>query len=86
MGYGVSNITVDPNQVAVTGPAGTLARLRKVSTSPIDISGLRSTQSFEVEVQLPSGVKSETRQKVRVRVEIVPKPVAPTASPSVSGP
>jgi len=57
-GYRVAGVTVTPSVVALVGPRSVLAALRRVSTKPVDVSGLAASEERTVELDLPRGVDS----------------------------
>jgi YbbR domain-containing protein len=61
-----------PRSVLVTGPPDQVANLLRVRTAPIDISGLRETTTFRVELVLPNGIVRSDTQPILVEVEIEP--------------
>lgn len=71
-GYGIPKIEVSPSRVLVRGPESQLKEKDRVSTSPIDISGLTASTEIEADLILP---KPELRlasagSKVRVKVYV----------------
>jgi YbbR domain-containing protein len=60
-----------PTQIRVRGGSAQLARLVRVETQPIDISGFDRTTTVNVGVRLPAGVTIVgPQQQIRVRVLI----------------
>ncbi len=71
-GYGVTKIEVMPVRVMVKGPESKIREKDKVTTSPLNISGLEKSAEFEADLILP---KPDLRlatpiNRVRVRVLI----------------
>jgi YbbR domain-containing protein len=71
-GYKVSKVEVVPPRVQVTGPESKVRASDRVSTSPIDVSGLTETTEFEADLILPRPDLRLTgpRNKVKVRLVI----------------
>ncbi len=85
-GYGVKRIEVVPARVRVSGKSEQVAGFNVLETEPIDLQGIRQTQTFSAKLKLPSGVRA-TPEFVEVRVVIVPVEVPsllgdPGANPS----
>jgi len=55
-GYWISRITTDPIAVQVQGTPDTVARVDRIDTAPIDVSGLSANGSFRVPLVLPAGI------------------------------
>jgi YbbR domain-containing protein len=86
MGFAVTDYSVEPNQIAVQGAPDVLARLRKVSTKPIILDGLRASTTLDVHLEMPPQVKAYSVQTVRIRIVIEPQTIPGGGTPSVSGP
>jgi len=86
IGYAMTDYSVEPTEIALQGPPELLANLRRVSTKPISLDGLRSTTTFEEALQVPPGTKSYSTQSVKVIVTVEPSKSSPVANPSVAGP
>jgi len=80
-GYEVDSVIVEPNQVTLTGESRVLAAIQKVWTEPIDLTGLKTSKTVTVPLQVPSGTKSSDPS---VRVEVRLNKIAPTAVPEPS--
>lgn len=52
-GYRVTNVTVDPVTVVITGAPDALARITTITLSPVDLSGATSTKTFQVTINYP---------------------------------
>ncbi|MDX1663376.1 MAG: CdaR family protein [Candidatus Promineifilaceae bacterium] len=71
-GYRLLDVNVEPDSVLVTGDRELLDDLRRIRTQPVDITGLRESQTMAVGLDLPEGVELDEVQPVVVRVEIEP--------------
>jgi YbbR domain-containing protein len=49
-GYAVAEYHVDPPQMEITGPRGSVARVAAVAADPIDLAGATSTSQYHVNV------------------------------------
>lgn len=69
-GFRIARVEVDPSQVVVHGPEGRLKPKDTVTTAPIDVTDLRQTTVFDVDIILPQPDLRlvATRTKVRVTV------------------
>jgi YbbR domain-containing protein len=78
-GYKIVRIEVVPSRVPVAGPESKIKDRDKVSTSPINISGLSESSEFEADLILPKPdlrlASSRNKVKVRVLVEEIKPPV-----------
>ncbi|MCD6359254.1 MAG: hypothetical protein J7M38_00225 [Armatimonadetes bacterium] len=94
-GYQISWVRVKPPVVTLTGAGDTLARVESVSTSHVDISGLRSRKTYTVALNVPEGVSVVGAASVNVtvsvraqgggRTEPEPEPSPPAASDTTAG-
>ncbi len=73
-GYRVSNVTITPLQVSVTGLAATLDTIQQMPTDPVDISNATADVVRTVAVRLPAGVQDVSPRSVQVHVFIVKIP------------
>lgn len=80
-GYRVVDHTIVPNQFEVTGENSVLIELSSLETVPINLDGLTETQTFEVEVQVPTGIALKQPRRVQVTVRIEPDPRVAPATP-----
>jgi hypothetical protein len=80
-GFEIDSITVDPSTVLVEGDADPLAALARVDTSPVSVSGLSETQTFETDLALPEGIEAVDAGPIRVTVTF--RPVTESRSYSV---
>jgi YbbR domain-containing protein len=75
-GHRVAKIELSPARVLVLGPESKLKEKDKVTTSPINISGLEETTDFTADLILPRPelrlASSQTRVRVRVIIEEQP--------------
>jgi YbbR domain-containing protein len=72
-GYRLLNVTVEPDSIYVTGPPGQLNSLERLSTEPIDITGLTQSTRLQVTLDLPEGVRLDQDQEIFVDIEIEPR-------------
>ncbi|MGA2512478.1 MAG: CdaR family protein [Candidatus Limnocylindrales bacterium] len=80
-GYYVTSIDITPPVVAVRGQADALALLKgQADTKPISIAGATADVSVSVDLDLPSGVTSDTTTQIKVVIHLR----SPTSSRSVS--
>ena len=68
--YHVTNVEVQPSQIAVTGSPDALARVTTVKTDPIDVSKLRDSIQRIIALQTTPGVGYGGRAKVRVIITV----------------
>jgi YbbR domain-containing protein len=72
-GHRVAKIELSPARVLVQGPESKLREKDKVTTSPINVSGLEATTDFSADLILPRPelrlAASQTRVRVRVIIE-----------------
>ena len=76
-GYRISQLTVEPSTVVISGLAAVLAEVTSVSTLPLDITGLTTSQKTELRVALPQEVRSEV-EWVHVTVNVEPRTIQRT--------
>lgn len=79
-GFQVTSAQVTPLTVTATGPPGTVDGLGALDTQPINISGISKDTSYQVSLNLPSGVTTSV-STVTVVVSVAQLPSS-TASPS----
>ncbi len=70
VGYQVTSVRVNPPVVTITGEGDALARVSSVSTSRIDISGLRSRKTYMVSINVPSDTSVLRAASVSVTVAV----------------
>jgi YbbR domain-containing protein len=73
-GYRVSNVTITPLEVSVSGLAATLDTIQQMATDPIDISNATADVVRTVAVRVPAGVQDVSPRSVQVHVFIVKIP------------
>ncbi len=71
-GYWVSQVTTDPVVVTLSGDQAVLARIERVDTAAIDVTGLSAGKTFNVPLVLPDGAKLLRQTDVSVAVSVVP--------------
>ena len=71
-GYVLGEVTVQPNQIELTGANKILADIKNVDTVPVSLQGLTSTLDKEVELSLPEGIASNVK-KVTLHIVIKSK-------------
>jgi YbbR domain-containing protein len=69
-GYEVSDISCEPQKVAIAGDAQTLAGISSISLVPYSVSGKSASESVALDYQLPEGVTVLTQQKAQVTISI----------------
>ena len=70
-GYRLLDVKAEPTSVQVTGAPAELEGLR-IQTEPVDISGLEESDTFQVALDLPDGIRMVDVQPIVVTVEIEP--------------
>ncbi len=78
-GFEVKSYEIKPSQVEATGPPAVLARIQRIETEPIDLTGVRVTKTVEVRLKKPGGLSFKSSDRVRVTLVIG----ASAASPSL---
>ncbi len=71
-GYWVSEVTTDPVVVTLKGDQSVLAKVERVDTAPIDLTGLSAPKTFNIALALPDGVSLLKQTDVTVTVNVVP--------------
>lgn len=80
-GYRVTNVTITPNTVVITGDPSTLGRIRTITLFPVDLSGRTSDTTVQIQIPYPDGVSGNVALAV-VKYSISPNPnVSPSPSP-----
>ena len=74
-GFVVQSYSVEPDRVTASGPSRILKGITKVSTEPIDVSQLTSTQTLTVPVQIPASLTGVDTREVKVTITIQPATV-----------
>jgi YbbR domain-containing protein len=80
-GYGVSKIEIGPPRVLVKGPESKIREKDKVSTSPVNISGLSASTEVEADLILPKPELRLASPRTRVRVKIFLEEIKPPGKP-----
>lgn len=70
-GYRVDNVTVEPETVTVEGPKSVIARMEKVNTKAVDISGAMGSFDRLVMLETPAGGVRLEVEGVRVEVTLI---------------
>lgn len=73
-GFRVKSINIVPQSVTVTGSPSVIADLNFVTTDQVDISGASADVVRSVQMLLPDGVTAQGSRKVRLEVNIEPRP------------
>jgi YbbR domain-containing protein len=71
-GYRLLSVEVDPPSVLVEGLPTQLARLNRVQTEVIDVTGLEETFQQQVVLDLPNGITLVEVEEIFVTIEIEP--------------
>ncbi len=69
-GYVIRSTRVTPRSIMVQGPESELENLTRVETELIERSELRESESIEVELLLPEGIRLYNERTVTVEIEI----------------
>jgi YbbR domain-containing protein len=72
-GHRVHRVTLQPPAVQIKGPRSTIERRDVVPTTPVDVSGGRTTLTRTVALALPDSVEATGDPTVQVTVEIRPE-------------
>ncbi len=84
-GYRVTNATISPVTVSVTGLAATLDSLPQLTAEPVDITNASSDVVRTVSIRIPTGVLEINPKQVTIHVSIAKNPqVSPGPSPTPS--
>lgn len=71
-GFSVASFTPSAEQITVYGPQELLNKLEFYEGPPVDLSGLKESKTFTLDIPLVNKVTTLDPAKVEVRVEIVP--------------
>ena len=74
-GYRITNVTVDPVTVVISGPPEVLAKITTITLPAVDLSGSTSTKTFQVSITYPDPAVVGP-QLARVTYTITPNPNA----------
>jgi YbbR domain-containing protein len=80
-GFEIDTITVEPSTVFVEGDADPLASLARVDTTPVSVTGLSETETFDTQLALPDGIEAVDAGPIRITVSF--RPVTESRSYSV---
>lgn len=69
-GFRVRSFTVEPLTARISGPSEALARLSTIQTMPIDLTGLKASREFIVDLRTPAGMQSVSGGRIKVSVVI----------------
>lgn len=83
-GFFISNITVSPITMNVTGSENALSALNFLETQTLDISGLSGIAERFTRVQIPDGIALDSGQTNRIKVTITASENSSTRSINVS--
>lgn len=83
-GYEVSDISVKPATVTLTGDAARLTALSSIQSASINVSGQRAGGTFNVPLRVPAGVTAHGGATVTVVIELR-RSTAVEGPPSTSG-
>ncbi len=81
-GYGITKIEVSPPRVLVKGPESKFGQKDRVSTSPVDISGLTASTDVEADLILPKPELRLASPRAKVRVRIFMEQISPEEKPA----
>jgi YbbR domain-containing protein len=59
-GYRITDVSISPNTVVISGEASVLARIRFINLAPVDLSGKSSDATFDVQITYPDGTSGLT--------------------------
>lgn len=80
-GYRITNVTITPNLVNISGDPTTLAKIRSITLPAVDLSGKTSDYTVQVNIPYPDGVTGTVATAI-VKYSISPNPNAtPAAGP-----
>ncbi len=71
-GFSSAGYEITPKQVTLRGRSLTLASVTRVTTQPVDLTGIDKTTTFTVGLRVPAGTSLVGTRTVRVRVLINP--------------
>lgn len=81
-GYGIAKIEVSPPRVLVKGPESKFGAKDRVSTSPVDISGLTASTEIEADLILPKPELRLASPRAKVNVRIFVEEIGPAEKPA----
>ena len=71
-GFEIESVTVDPLTALVSGDADDLAKLNKVDTDPISMTGVSDDQTVRVGLALPTGIVAVDEGPITVTIKVRP--------------
>jgi YbbR domain-containing protein len=72
-GYRITDVTITPNTVVISGDAATLGRIRSISLPVVDLTGKTSDSTFQVQIPYPDGTTGSVATAT-VKYSISPDP------------
>ena len=81
-GFAFGRAIASPSTVTISGAPSSILSLSEAPTAPVSLGGRTSDFSEQVALNLPRGVSIEGANRVRVRVQIMPRAAAPPAAQS----
>ncbi|MBY0596498.1 CdaR family protein [Bacillus bingmayongensis] len=69
-GLTVTNISVEPNEVTISGPKDVLDNIKSLEGVEVDLSKITESTTFDASVLLPKGVTNVSPGQVKVSVEV----------------
>jgi YbbR domain-containing protein len=77
-GFLSAGYEIMPNQISVRGPSRSVAAVTQLMTDPINLTGLKQTTDFIVNLRVPQGLAVDKR---RITVRVIIKPIPTTQPP-----
>src|SRR3954468_10661042 len=71
-GYWISRVSTDPIAVPVTGEQDAIAKIERIDTAPVDVTGLAASRTTRSPLLLPEGVSLMNPVDASVTVTVVP--------------
>jgi len=85
-GFKVTELTVNPPTIKVSGDLNALASLRSIETTPIKLDGLAGSTVVRARLVVPNGLTADrTSVEVRLRIEPIPTIANPAVNPPSGG-
>ena len=72
-GYRITNVTITPNTVSISGDPTTIGRIRNITLPALDLSGKTSDAQFQINIPYPEGVLGSVSAAI-VKYSISPNP------------
>lgn len=79
-GYRVTNVTITPNTVSISGDPTTIGRIRNITLPAMDLSGRTSDTQFTIAIPYPEGVSGSVSTAL-IKYSISPNPNVTPAPP-----